>query len=98
MNPQLSIKLARTTDPATSHEAAQELVTSGALGVQQRDAMKRVRNFPGRTSSELAGGDVRIRYQLARRLPELARMGKVTKGPARTCRVTGRSSITWRPA
>lgn len=88
---------ARTTDPEPSHAAARDLVASGELGRQQALAFELVRRRPGHTSHELADGNTALRYQLARRLPELARppLMLVKRGPARRCRVTGRLATTW---
>jgi hypothetical protein len=90
---------ARTTDPEPSHVAARALVASGELGRQQALAFALVRRRPGLTSHELADGNTVLRYQLARRLPELARppLMLVQRGPARRCRVTGRLATTWGP-
>lgn len=87
---------ARRTDPEPSHDAAGALVASGALGRQQAAVLARVARSPGSTSHELAAGNAAARYMIARRLPELARLGLVLRGSARTCRVTGRTATTWR--
>jgi len=59
-----------------------------------------VAQFPGSTSRELAAFSGRCRWQIARRLPEAARLKKqrrVFKGRPRACQVTGRIAITWWP-
>jgi hypothetical protein len=56
--------------------------------------------FPGSTSRELAEFSGRDRWQIARRLPEAARLKKsraVYKGRPRACQVTGRMALTWWP-
>lgn len=56
--------------------------------------------FPGSTSRELAEFANRDRWQIARRLPEAARLKRATtvfKGRPRECQVTGRMAITWWP-
>ncbi len=94
---------ARKTDPESSHQAARDLVAvrhgspqaSSELGRQQSLTLDLVRRGPGQTSHELADGNTVLRYQIARRLPELARRGMVKRGEARACRVTGRLATTW---
>lgn len=88
---------ARATDPATSHLAAEAITASGARDAQQQLAAEVVQKHPGHTSNELAGFCDLDRYALARRLPECATAGAVRRGPARLCRVSGRSAVTWWP-
>lgn len=68
---------ARSSDPSTSHEAANYIVATGVQGDQQSAAASAVRRFPGLTSLELANETGICRYVLARRLPELAETGRV---------------------
>lgn len=97
----------RNTDPATSHRAAARIKSSGALGHQQRLVLDYVRQYPGRTSAELAwrvardrDGDGALwpayRPMLGRRLPELV-PAHVRKGESRVCSVTDADSLTWWP-
>lgn len=65
----------RRTDPLSSKRAEDQIRRSGALKGQQLIALELVKQFPGRTSKELAGLGTLDRYQLARRLPELVAMG-----------------------
>ena len=67
----------RRTDPLSSKRAEDQMRRSGVLKGQQLIALELVKQFPGRSSKELAGLGTLDRYQLARRLPELASMGKV---------------------
>lgn len=92
---QASHILARRQDPAPSHEAARAIVADGTLGRQQAEALAAVEAHGGQTSSEIAAASGVGRYDLARRLTELERVGKVTRGPARACRITGRTAATW---
>ena len=90
-------KLARATDPGTSHEAALELVRTGAQGRQKAavlEALRRAREPV--TSAELAQAAGLDRYMVARRLPDLLRDQGVDQGEARACRATGRRAVTWR--
>lgn len=89
--------IARSTDPETSHLAAQHVVQSGTRAHQQHQALAAVRAFPGLTSLELAQAAHRCRFQLARRLPEIERDGLVVRGEARPCSVSGRAAATWWP-
>lgn len=94
---------ARSTDPATSHEAAEHVRRSGLANEQQRQCLAAVVRWPGRTASELAGNAGAVwkstltRYDFGRRLPELRRLGVIRNGVARTCKVTGREAMTWEP-
>jgi len=88
-------KLARTTDPATSHAAAREILPD--LAGLRRAAVEAVANHPGLTATELSRAvgisDPRV---LNRRLGECEKLGVVVRGPVRVCSVTGRSAATWR--
>lgn len=88
---------ARRSDPRTSHIAAAQLARSGALSRQQRVVLRLVERYPGRTSIELAelsGGDL-DRYQVARRLPELA--PEFIRRSDTTVERNGRPSHVWFP-
>ncbi len=90
---------ARRTDPATSHEAAEFVGATGSAAAQCGFALAAVRAFPGCTSQELASKVDGDRYMLARRLPELRddRLVRNDGDGARTCKITGRSALTWWP-
>jgi hypothetical protein len=95
--------IARRNDPDTSHLAGDSITRSGARGKQQDRAAAAVHEFPGKTSFELADLITRdsetrdwVRFMLAKRLPEC--VGRVRKGAARACRITGRQAMTWWPA
>ncbi len=90
--------IARRSDPASSHAAAVHMRRSGKRLAQQDHAAAAVRAFPDHTSFELAMLTRLDRYMLARRLPEIAREGRVDRAPMRHCTVTGRLAMTWRPA
>lgn len=86
---------ARRSDPVTSHEAADAIKASGALGEQQQIVLAAVQRWPGLTSLELAARMQRDRWMVARRLPELSPV-HVRKGEEfRT--VNGRRHCTWWP-
>jgi hypothetical protein len=88
---------ARATDPVTSHEAAEQAERSGLIGKQQAEVLELVRSHSGCTSAELGEllGGHGARFIVARRLPELERLGKVRRGEKRTCRAHGTAAVTW---
>lgn len=88
---------ARNTDPDTSHEAAHELVDSGAQAQQQAQVATAVRQYPGLTSRELAFSAGLDRHMVARRLPELESDGLVVHGAPRICSMSRKRCQTWLP-
>lgn len=88
--------LARQSDPATSHEAAQAIRPH--LADLHKWAVECVRKSPGLTQAELAvlycATDPR---KIGRRLSECEKMGVLRRGPVRACSQTGRSATTWWP-
>lgn len=90
-------RLARRSDPVSSHLAAKRMVESGALSDQQRIARDLVVKYPNRTSDELAELGQLDRYQLARRLPEVEEAGYIERGAVRKSNKTGRPACTWHP-
>lgn len=88
---------ARRSDPTSSHSAAAAAENSGQLAAQMALVKSAIRQFAGFTSRELAGKMHADRYMLARRLPELERLGLVRKGKIRICMAGGRPAITWWP-
>lgn len=90
--------LSRTVDESTSHAAEAELVTSGTWKKQAREVLAFVRANPGWTAREYDAafpGSLEAGGICHRRLPDLAKLGGVTKGAKRTCRITGKLAITW---
>ncbi|WP_117310020.1 winged helix-turn-helix domain-containing protein [Stenotrophomonas sp. G4] len=88
---------ARSTDPRSSHAAAADLIASGALHAQHAKTEAAVIRHPGQSSlhlSKLTGLD---RHMLGRRLPELARAGRIWRGPVAPCEITGKPACTWWP-
>ncbi|WP_340569620.1 winged helix-turn-helix domain-containing protein [Stenotrophomonas sp. G106K1] len=88
---------ARTTDPSTSHEAANRVVASGKQRAQQAATEAAVRRHPGQSSLHLATLTGLDRHMLARRLPELEREGRVWRGPKAPCASGEGSGCTWWP-
>lgn len=95
--PDVRTPAARSTDPGTSHAAAESVTKSGVRAHQQRQVLAALREWPGCTSAELAQRANIDRYAVARRLPELVPTFAV-QGPARRCAISGRPAVTWRPA
>lgn len=95
--------LARNTDPHTSHEAAFEHEISGRACTNRELVCALVELHPGHTSRELVEHVALThrqfldRYEIARRLADLERLGKVRKGAARECGAGGRAAVTWYP-
>ncbi len=91
-------KLARKTDPETSHEAARGMVETGKLGQAQVEVLSLVRRCPGLGAREYATkagtGDVRT---VNRRLPELEAKGLVVRRGTKKCPMTGRAVARWWP-
>lgn len=92
--------LAAQADPSTSHEAAARLEATGKLNAQCEAVFELVKRWPGRTSAELEaaakehGIDI-DRPTIARRLPDLAKAGKVYQGAACLCEAHGTKAVTW---
>ncbi|HID8537167.1 winged helix-turn-helix domain-containing protein [Stenotrophomonas riyadhensis] len=88
---------ARSTDPQSSHIAAADLVSTGKLLDQQTMAAVAVQRHPGQSSLHLAALTGLDRHMLGRRLPELAREGRIWRGPTAPCATTGKPACTWWP-
>ncbi len=93
----MSSLLARSTDPHTSHAAAADLVACGALRVQHAKTEAAVIRHPGHSSLHLSTLTGLDRHMLGRRLPELAREGRIWRGPSAPCATTGKPACTWWP-
>lgn len=90
---------ARASDPVTSHIAAATVLRTGKRARNQGIALGLVLSYPGFTACELAQMTVLIdRYELSRRLPEVADDGAICKGERRRSRVTGNYAVTWHKA
>ncbi len=80
---------ARTRDPLASHAAADALERSGRAAKQSAQVLALVRATPGLSSAELAARHGLDRHMVARRLPEAARVGLITR------REIGAQEVTW---
>lgn len=92
-----SVGLARRSDPATSHAAAEEHASTGRLESNRKRVLDLVVEYPRRTAVELfhLAGETIERHEVSRRLADLTKLGRVRKGPARVCRVNDRRMSTW---
>jgi hypothetical protein len=89
--------LARSTDPLSSHLAADEFTRSGRRGAQKRALLTWLRGqLQPMTSAEIALASGLDRHGVARRLPDCERDGSVVRCAMRECGATGRPAITWR--
>ena len=66
-----------------------------AAGQTALQILEKVQACPGSTAAELAGGDVRLRYEYARLLGALEDQHAVVAGPRRRCRENLREERTW---
>lgn len=87
----------RRTDPPTSRVAGANHEASGKAGTHRQLVADAVTRWPGRTSAELAAACGLDRYEVARRLPEVERAGRIRRGAARRCQTNGNSAVTWWP-
>lgn len=72
--------IARRSDPVSSHIAAATVTKSGSRESNCRKVLLLVKDYPGRTSKELAALTWEFdRYEVARRLADLAEQGKVRR-------------------
>lgn len=87
--------LSRNADPVGSFQAAERTRKTG-LGSRKRLAVfHALRSNQGSTSAELAAAAGMDRYDIARRLPELAKANWVVRGRTRPCKVCGVPCTTW---
>ncbi len=86
-------RVARTTDPVTSHQSAHALVATGQLGKQAAEMLVLVREYPGLTSGEY--GELTSMDGHWKRLSDLKNAGLVYQGEPRKYR--NRNQCTWWP-
>ena len=92
---------ARAKDPASSHEAAKRMKDSGQAQAQAARIFQflQSRHREEFTSREIAEALGMCRYAVARRVPDLRKLGKVARDAAgRECRIAGKKAVTWRAA
>lgn len=86
------------TIPATQQAAFDAIIASGRLGRAQQEVFTLLAARPlGLTRNELDRelGHGRPNASHSRRLAEMERRGVLSRGPARTCLVTGHRCETW---
>lgn len=89
--------ISRSSDPETSHCAADEITGDGSRSRMMRLALEVVRANPGCTANELdqlcncKDGAIR------KRLTDLEKLGLVKTGEVRKSKVTGKMNQTWYP-
>jgi hypothetical protein len=101
--------ISRRGGSVTSFEAEETITQNGTRDSQAARVLSLVRRCPGNTSAELAAESSSVqntyepwswsmdRYVIARRLPEIEFLGRVKRGPARVCHITGHRALTWYP-
>lgn len=88
-------ELARRNDPEESKKAAREIAPK--LGRLHYQVLTMVKTYPDHTVSELSDiYNQRDPRYIGRRLPELARTGKVYKSGSKQCYITHKTAATWR--
>ena len=87
---------ARSTDPETSHLAAEVMTKTRVRPHPQRQVLAALREGPGRPSAEGAQPASMDRYAVARRLPELCPTFAF-RGGSTICSISGRPAVTWWP-
>jgi len=95
MDKHMAPPLSRTTDPIGSFEAADKHFRTGTQWQHFKIIYTALKDHPGSTSKELTRHCSLDRHQIARRLPEMARMNLVEKGPSRICEMGGTRALTW---
>ena len=89
--------LARSSDPLSSHLAAENFTRSGRRANQKRELLAWLRGQSmALTSAEIARDSGMDRHGVARRLPDLERDGTVVRCGMRECGVNGGPALTWR--
>jgi len=86
--------MARTTDPITSHRAAEGAKTFAKSQCEQ--VLAALTKHPYTTTRELSELAHIDRYTVARRMPTLERNGLVVRAGIRDCSISGKSATAWR--
>lgn len=91
-------RLARETDPVESHEAADDLESSGQEQADAEIAYGLVVQHPGLTARELDQLYGSPEGKIRKRLKGLESAGRIKRGPVRRSTATGKPGVTWLPA
>ena len=89
--------IARSSDPETSKAAAASINSTGRRQTLERQAVQIIRNAPGHTAKELEFGESLTAGTIHKRIAGLVKAGKVARGPARVCRISGHRAATLLP-
>jgi len=89
--------ISRTTDPATSHLAAEAITVSGRRESQVKLCAAAVKEHPGATAYEVGEFHGLGHWCATKRLSDAFRWGLVDKGVPRLNEATGRQQTTWWP-
>jgi DNA-binding MarR family transcriptional regulator len=87
---------ARRSDPRSSHDAARELIASGQLSLQRLQVFEALARCGPGTTREIAARGRLERVLVARRMPELERLGLARRGAIRPCTAGGKPGVEWR--
>ena len=88
---------ARTSDPSSSHDAAERVTDSGKRNANVVTVVDCVSKYPSNTSGEIARLCGLERHEAARRTADAEHAGAVKKGEQRVCALSGRKAVTWWP-
>ena len=88
--------IARSLDPTTSHDAAEEHTGTGARGHHAAILLDAIRRNPGLTCSELVRLTPIDRAEVSKRLSDLHAATRIEAVGVRRCSITGKSARTWR--
>ena len=94
-------RIARRTDPPSSHAAGERHERSGAAARHRDVVLRLVRENPGATGPELhaAQVDSDLEYhEVYRRLNDVRQAGAVVQGKPRACSIKRERLVTWWPA
>jgi hypothetical protein len=80
----------------TSREARRDGVASGRIHSHSLTVLNTVRTYPSLTAGELGDVTGLGRVEVARRLSDAFRAGRVVKGKARVCGTQGTRQVVWR--
>lgn len=86
---------ARPTDPATSHQAAKEIMESGQTARDEAAALECMRLHPGLTSRELEAKAGVMDGKFRKRLATLRRKGLARTEGTRRDETTGKTCQLW---
>jgi len=89
------IARSRRTDPATSHEVANDVEKSGKAEIHREICLSVVSRREGLTAAEIAQIADLERHVPSRRLPELRSKGIVENREVRVCKIMGTKAMTW---